>query len=118
MNMVRIYLNGNSINIQRATTLAIDKIRWPVWPHIFAALDNLCADAREPPIEYEVYHTHETLEDFVHSSMRCWPKAGRLVRLTFGAYPAVKFLRFQMRLGQPWANMLVLDLGEFRVILK
>ena len=118
MSLIRDYLDENANYIKAETASTIEKIPDAAWPHILEALDELSGGAREPGIDCDVIYTHESLEDFVHSRTTYWSEPGRLGRLTFGGYAAMKFLRFQMRRGQPRGDMLVVDLGEFRVILK
>ena len=118
MSLIRDYLAENASFIQGDTAVAIEQIPETAWPHILEALDELSGGATAPGIDCDVFVTHETLEDFVHSRTTYWSEPGRFVRLTFGGYAAMKFLRFQMRRGQPRGDMLVVDLGEFRVILK
>ena len=85
---------------------------------LVAATDEYC-DGRnsEPGIDSTLVRTHETIADFDASRAQHWNERGSREVLEIGA-EAVKFERVQMLKGQPRVSFIVVDLGEYRVVVK
>lgn len=85
---------------------------------LVAATDEYCGGSdSEPGIDSTLVRTHETIADFDASRAQHWNERGSREVLEIGV-EAVKFERVQMLKGQPRHDFIVVDLGEYRVVVK
>lgn len=84
---------------------------------LVAATDEFSGGGTEPGIDSTLVRTHETIADFDASRAAHWSQRGRREELDINA-PAIKFEDAQMIKGQPCHTFIVVDLGDYRVIVK
>jgi hypothetical protein len=85
---------------------------------VVAATDEYCGGSdSEPGIDSTLVRTHETIGDFDASRAQHWNERGIRKVLEIGV-DAVKFERVQMIKGQPRHDFIVVDFGEYRVVIK
>ena len=85
---------------------------------LVAATDEYCGGSEsEPGIDSTLVRTHATIADFDASRAQHWNERGSREVLEIGA-EAVKFERVQMLKGQLRHDFVVVDLGEYRVVVK
>lgn len=85
---------------------------------LVAATDEYCGGSdNEPGIDSTLVRTHETIADFDASRAKHWNERGSREALEIGV-DAVKFERVQMLKGQPRHDFIVVDLGDYRVVVK
>lgn len=84
---------------------------------LVAATDEYSGGGTEPGIDSTLVRTHETIADFDASRAAHWSQRGCREELRLDA-PAVKFEDVQMVKGQPRHTFIVVDLGDYRVVVK
>ncbi|MBK9496692.1 MAG: hypothetical protein IPO08_19760 [Xanthomonadales bacterium] len=84
---------------------------------LVAATDEWSGGGTEPGIDSTLVRTHETFADFDASRASHWSQRGCREELVVGA-PAVKFEDVQMFKGQSRHTFIVVDLGDYRVVVK
>jgi hypothetical protein len=85
---------------------------------LVAATDEYCGGSdSEPGIDSTLVRTRGTIADFDNSRAQHWNERGSREVLAIGA-EAVKFERVQMLKGQPRQDFIVVDLGDYRVVVK
>lgn len=84
---------------------------------LVAATNEWSGGGTEPGIDSTLVRTHETFADFDDSRSNYWSQRGYREELNLAA-PAIKFEDVQMFKGQPRHTFIVVDLGEYRVVVK
>lgn len=117
MTTVAEYLAENARYLNESARAIIEGITDAQLELLMAATDELNSGCREPGIDNDLVRTHETFSDFDDSRAKHWNERGFREEVELAA-PAVKFEDVQMLKGKPRVSFIVVDLGDFRVVLK
>jgi len=116
MTKVAEYLTEAAHYIDEGSRSIVESLTDAQFAIIVAATDALNEGCNEPGIDNGLVRTYETIPDFDDSRSK-WNERGSRKELAIEA-PAVKFDRVQMIKGQPRTDFVVVDLGDFRVVVK
>lgn len=114
--IITAYVEANKAYIDADSADALCCIPDAAWPAILEALDEY-RGAKDPGIDCDVAKTHETLADFNETRLNRWHERGYKKEHQFAGFTAVHYERFQLKKGEPRQDMMVVDLGEFRIAL-
>lgn len=84
---------------------------------LVAATDEYSGGGTEPGIDSTLVRTAETFADFDASRAAHWSQRGTREELALDA-PAIRFEDAQMFKGQLRHSFIVVDLGDYRVVVK
>mgnify|MGYP003650032680 CR=1 FL=1 len=88
------------------------------WPALLAALEVLNPGATDPGVDCVLVKTHETIDDFKKSRLTSWSERGSQTDHELPGFKAVEFHNLQMAKGKQRTSIVVLDLGDRRVVLR
>ena len=121
MTKVTEFLAQASYYIDDCSAAIIEQLTDKQFDILVAATDEHCGNCdeerSEPGIDSNLVRTHETLNDFEASRTDYWTERGTKKDINIGV-PAVKYEQVQMFKGQTRQNFIVVDLGEYRVVVK
>lgn len=121
MTVVTEFLTQASHHIDEASRGIVEQLTDEQFAILVAATDEYCGACNkgtsEPGIDSTLVRTNETLIDFDASRAQHWVERGSREDIDVGA-PAIKYERVQMLKGQPRHNFILVDLGEYRVVVK
>lgn len=115
MTIVTEYLTENADYIDAASHSIIGALTEEQFEMIIEATEEMGGD--EPGIDNTLTHTNETLADFDISRMENWNERGLREELDIGE-GALKFEQVQQEKCQARCDFIVVDLGEYRLVLK
>ena len=117
MTIVSAYIAENTNYLDEGSRSILESLNDEQFAVLVAASDAQSDGCQEPGIDNGLVRTHETLEDFDKSRAAHWSQRGRREKCDINA-PAIRFEDVQMFKGQPRHTFVVVDLGEFRVVVK
>lgn len=121
MSKVSEFLAQASHYIDEGSAAVVEQLTDEQFAIIVAATDEISSasekGASEPGIDSTLVRTNETLIDFDTSRAEYWAERGSRQDIDLGA-PAVRYEHVQMLKGQPRHHFIVIDLGEYRVVVK
>jgi hypothetical protein len=117
MTAVTEYLTEAAHYIDEVSRGIVEALTDEQFAILVAATDELNSGCDQPGIDNGLVKTHETFVDFDASRANHWTQRGYREELSLAA-PAVKFEDVQMLKGQPRLSFIVLDMGDYRVVLK
>lgn len=118
MTIVTEYLNQNARYIDEGSRSIVELLTDDQFTVLVAATDEYCGGSDcEPGIDSTLVRTNETIADFDASRAEFWNERGSREELAIGVN-AVKFERVQMFKGQPRQDFVVVDMGEYRIVVK
>lgn len=118
MNIVTEFLNQAAHYIDKGSRSIIERLTDDQFAVLVAATDEYCGGSdSEPGIDSTLLRTNETIADFDASRAEHWNERGCREELAIGV-DAVKFEQVQISKGQPRHDFIVVDMGEYRVVVK
>jgi hypothetical protein len=119
MTIASDYIDANSKYLLDVKVLAaIEQVSDAAWPALLAGIEELTGDTAEPGYNAEIVWTAETISDFDAARASYWAERGSRVEFNCAGFPAVNFERLQLLRGQPRRNIVVVDLGDRRIMLS
>ena len=117
MDIITNYLAENAPYLDEASRSIIETVTADQFAVLVAASDAQSNGCENPGIDNALVRSHETLEDFDHSRANHWRERGYRDELNIGVQ-ALRFEDVQMIKGQPRVTFVVVDFGDFRVVVK
>ena len=117
MMTVTEYLSENSAYIGFDNLGVIEGLTECQFAALCAATVELCGDP-EPGLACALVRTAEQIEDFDSARDRHWSERGKREDISFAGHAAVKYTRAQNRRGETRQDLIVVDFGDFRIVLK
>jgi len=117
MRTVAEYLKEAAHYIDEGSRSIVEQLTEDQFNILVAATDALNDGCDQPGIDNGLVRTYETIADFDQSRAEHWAQRGYREELDIAA-PAIKFENVQMIKGQPRQSFIVVDLGEYRVVVK
>lgn len=112
------YLRENATYIDDVSAAVLEALTNDQLATIMAASDEFCgADDSQPGIDNDLVRTDETIADYDEARLTAWRERGTREELELAA-PAVFYEDAQAVKGQQRSSFVVVDLGEFRVVIK
>lgn len=117
MNSVTEFLAQAAHYIDAGSRSIVEGLSEDQFAVLVAATDESSGGGEEPGIDSTLVRTHETFADFDASRVNHWSQRGYREELDLAA-PAIKYESVQMFKGQPRHSFIVVDFGEYRVVVK
>lgn len=120
MNKVTDYLTENDQYLDENSAIVIEKLTDEQFNVLIAANDVFSGaypkGSSNPGIDCNLVRTAETLDDFDDARTNHWQECALREEVNIGV-PAIKYERVQTHKGRQRQNILIVDFGDFRVIL-
>ena len=118
MTKISAYLDQAAHYIDEGSRAIVEGLSENQFDIIVAATDEYCGGTdSEPGIDSTLVRTNETVADFDASRANHWSERGSREDINIGA-PAVKFEKVRLFKGQSRRTFIVVDLGEYRVVVN
>ena len=113
---IQEYIATNKQWLGARVSANLDQVPEDKWPALLAGVKVL--GGSEPGIDCDVVITHETFADFDQSRAQRWSESGTRKEAMLADCKSLLFDHFQSRRGTPRTSILVIDIGDKRVVLQ
>jgi hypothetical protein len=117
MTVVTKFLEQAAHYIDKNSAAIVEKLTDEQFAFLVSATEDLTDGGNEPGIDSSLVRTHETLIDFDTSRSENWAERGARKDINVGV-AAVKYEKVQVLKGQPRCDFIVVDLGDYRIVVK
>lgn len=116
--VVQDFIADNAKWLDERLAANLSQIDDAAWPALLAGLSKINPGATDPGIDCDIVVTAETLSDFDASREKHWAERGARAELDCAGFKAVFYDRFQVARGRRRESIIVIDVGDKRVVMQ